>query len=79
MVCFTSVPGQAFEDAVALWHMADLSDSSGRATALQRQGEVEIGAELGEAEHEASSVRGGNALVAVLGPTNLDLVARGMV
>ena len=53
-----------FDDAVAVWHMADLSDSSGNNSVLTTQGDVRVGVELKGNDLEASLNRGGNGRAA---------------
>jgi len=53
-----------FSDAVAVWHMSDLSDAIGRNSALTVHGDARVGVELKGAEQEASRQRGGDGAVA---------------
>ena len=53
-----------FEDAAALWHMADGRDSSGTSCRLEPHGNVHIGVELEGAQRDASLHRGGDGRVA---------------
>ena len=53
-----------FNDAVAVWHMADLKDSSGNNNSLTAQGDVSVGVELDGSDLEASLKRGGNGKAA---------------
>ena len=53
-----------FDDAVAVWHMADLKDSAGDNSQLTPNGDVNLGVALGGAEHAASLKRGGDGVVA---------------
>lgn len=50
-------------DAVAVWHMADGSDSAGRDSALASHGNARLGVELTGADREASLKRGGDGRV----------------
>lgn len=53
-----------FDDAVAVWHMADLKDSAGKHRELSVDGKVKLGLELTGVEREASLRRGGDGYVA---------------
>jgi len=53
-----------FADAVAVWHMADLTDSAGKQSALTAHGDVRLGVALTVAEREASLRRGGDGRAA---------------
>ena len=53
-----------FDDAVAVWHMADLNDSAGANSALTIHGDVEVGVELEGVERAASIKRGGDGRAA---------------
>ena len=53
-----------FHDAVALWHMADLSDSAGAKSTLTPSGDVTVGVRLEGAERRASLARGGDGCAA---------------
>ncbi len=57
-------PPQPFDDAVAVWHFADLHDSAGADSALTSGGTATVGLELTGAEREASLARGGDGRVA---------------
>lgn len=52
-----------FTDAVAVWHMADLSDTAGN-MALTVHGDVKLGIELNGSERDASIKRGGDGYYA---------------
>ena len=54
-----------FEDAIAVWHMSDLSDSAGDNSALTVVGDVRMGVELTGKDREASLRRGGDGRAAV--------------
>jgi hypothetical protein len=54
-----------FDDAAAVWHLSDLTDSAGGNSSLAIQGDVQVGVELEGAEREASLARGGDGRVAV--------------
>ncbi|MBN1422776.1 MAG: glycosyl hydrolase [Planctomycetes bacterium] len=62
------IPTQAdptpFDDAVAVWHMADPSDAAGADSRLTPSGAVRLGVALEGAERAASLARGGDGLVA---------------
>lgn len=53
----------SFADVVALWHMADLSDSAGRSP-LTVHGDVKVGVRLTGRDREASLERGGDGCAA---------------
>ena len=52
------------EDAVAVWHMADLNDTAGDNSFLRQHGDVRVGVELKGDEREASIKRGGDGYIA---------------
>lgn len=52
-----------FADAVAAWHMSDLSDSTGKIP-LAVHGDVKLGVKLEKADRDASLKRGGDGCVA---------------
>ncbi len=53
-----------FDDAVAVWHMADLDDAAGKNSQLEPGGNVEIGVALTDEDRKASLARGGDGKVA---------------
>ena len=53
-----------FDDAIAVWHMADLNDSAGDNSALTIHGDVKMGVELEGMDFEASLKRGGDGRAA---------------
>lgn len=53
-------PGAAFDDAVVVWHFADLGDSSGRGSSLRMSRGVTPGNSLPEPDAAASRARGGD-------------------
>ena len=53
-----------FDDAIAVWHMADLNDSAGNNSALTIHGDVKVGVELTGIDREASLKRGGDGRAA---------------
>lgn len=57
--------GLVFHDAVAVWHMANTSDSAGRDSHLEPGGQVQLGVELRGADRNASLARGGDGCVAL--------------
>jgi sucrose-6-phosphate hydrolase SacC (GH32 family) len=59
-------PKRIFSSAVAVWHMADASDSAGEDSTLTPRGDVRLGAALKGADREASLKRGGDGKVAEL-------------
>ena len=65
-----AVAASVFDDAVAVWHMADLNDSAGKNSRLTiqdyYQDKAKCGIELQGAEREASLRRGGDGYVAWL-------------
>jgi len=54
-----------FADALAVWHMANLHDSSARCTPLTIHGSVTVGDQLAAAEADASIRRGGDGHTAL--------------
>lgn len=61
-----------WEDAVAVWHMADSKDSAGEDSRLEASGDPKLGVELDAEERAASRVRGGDGLAADLHGGHLD-------
>ncbi|HZJ14934.1 MAG TPA: LamG-like jellyroll fold domain-containing protein [Chthoniobacteraceae bacterium] len=53
-----------FAEAVAVWHMSDLHDNAGADSALQTNGDVKLGVQLGDAERDESARRGGDGKAA---------------
>ena len=53
-----------FDNAVAVWHMADLNDTAGKNSALTANGDVTCQVKLEGAERDASLRRGGDGCVA---------------
>ncbi|NQT38810.1 MAG: hypothetical protein HQ581_15045, partial [Planctomycetes bacterium] len=53
-----------FDNAVAVWHMADLDDAGGKNSQLTPGGNVEIGVDLAGEDREASLARCGDGRVA---------------
>ena len=51
-------------DAFAVWHFKDLTDSAGADSKLQAQGLVKVGMPCGDADREASLARGGDGYTA---------------
>ena len=65
-------PSATFDDAVVVWHFADLSDSSGRGSSLRMSGAVTPGNSLPEPDAAASRARGGDGSAARLDGGRLD-------
>ncbi|HEX2972978.1 MAG TPA: LamG-like jellyroll fold domain-containing protein, partial [Tepidisphaeraceae bacterium] len=61
-----------FANAVALWHLADLKDSTASSSDLTPKGKASVGVELTGLERQASLVRGGDGRVAQLDGGYLD-------
>ena len=55
----------AFTDAVAVWHMHDLSNVAGGRAPLQAVGPVELGCDMSDAKREESTRRGGDGKAAL--------------
>jgi len=53
-------PGDIFKTAVAVWHMGDAKDSTGKSGPIAMKGKVKLGVELAGAERKASLRRGGD-------------------
>ena len=51
-------------DAIALWHMEDLSEATGNGRALSVEGKVEVGVPLSGSDRKASLARGGDGYAA---------------
>jgi beta-fructofuranosidase len=60
-----------FDDAVAVWHFADLQDAA-RRNELKIVGEAKVGVRLGDAERQDSLSRGGDGAVAQIDGGYLD-------
>jgi len=57
---------EPMSDAIAVWQMADLSDSAGLDSRIEARGNARVGVELGKAERAASRARGGDGFAAEL-------------
>ena len=56
--------GSPWDDATAVWHMADTRDSAGAESNLTPQGDVKLNASLSDEEQAASKKRGGDGKAA---------------
>ena len=57
-------PGDILSAAVAVWHMGEAKDSTGKSGPIAMKGKVKLGVELTGAERKASLRRGGDGRVA---------------
>ena len=72
VVCGRLAAVSAFDDAVAVWHLADVNDSAGKNSALTPHGKVKLGESLRGEDRRASLARGGDGRIAVLAGGYLD-------